>query len=311
MTGKRIAMIILHHDNAWERRAVKGAVIGLMNCYSPEEPPLVDVYSAEYSSQRLHEEIMPLLERNKKQYAAIITSGPWVSANVKAYREKHTMKVPQVFLGVQDPVGVGLIKNFEIPQEGIIGVSSSALDYDYCLTVLKEIYPRVQSVLIPYDSTMTPETLDAEKARLVDRLVRRQVEVRLVPVDVKGDVPGQIGPHLAGVTVLWVVEEPLIQMHAKKLSRLCGDYSVLFCAGDLASVFQGADIGWGDSGSVHGLYAGQLSFALSIGVPTMQMKNIEILNAATTRTNPNYSDGCALSDSAIILTRDVVPLGWE
>jgi len=86
---------------------------------------------------------------------------------------------------------------------------------------------------------------------------------------------------------------------------------VLFCAGDLASVFQGADIGWGDSGSVHGLYAGQLSFALSIGVPTMQMKNIEILNAATTRTNPNYSDGCALSDSAIILTRDVVPLGWE
>lgn len=311
MTGKRIAIIILHHDNAWERRAVKGAVVSLINCYSPEEPPFIDVYSAENSVKRLYEEIMPALEQNKKQYAAIVTSGPWVSSKVKTYMSEHGIKVPQVFLGVQDPVGAGLIQNFEIPQAGIVGVNNAALDYDYCLTVLKELFPRVRSILVPYDATMTEETLDAEKKRLVERLRRRQVDVRLLPVDVSGDVPGQIGPHLADVTVLWLVEEPMIQMHAKKLSRLCGDYSVLFCAGDLASVFQGADVGWGDSGSVQGLYAGQLCFAISVGVSTMRLKNIEVLNAATTRTNPNYSDTCALSDSSIILTRDVIPLGWE
>ncbi len=311
MTGKRVAIIILHHDSAWERRAVKGIVVSMMNCYSPEEPPLFDVFSAENSSQRLNEEIMPIIEQNKKQYAAIITSGPWVSSGVKTYMTEHKMTLPQVFLGVQDPVGAGLIKNFEIPQAGIVGVNNAAVDYDYCVTVLKEIFPVIKTVLVPYDSTTTPDTMDLEKRRLVDRLKYRELEVRLLPVDVNGDVPRQIAPHLAGVNVLWTVEEPLIQMHAKKLSRLCGDYSVLFCSGELASVFQGADIGWGDSGSLQGLYAGQLCFAVSIGIPTVRLKNIEVMNSATTRTNPNFSDGCALSDSATILIRDVIPLGWE
>lgn len=135
MTGKRVAIVVLHHDNAWERRVVKGLVVSMMNAYSPEEPPLFEVYSAENSLTRLHEEVLPIIAQNKNDYAAIVTTGTWVSSHVKTYINEHKWSMPQLFIGVQDPVGVGLIKNFEIPEPGIIGVNSAPLDYEHCVMV--------------------------------------------------------------------------------------------------------------------------------------------------------------------------------
>ncbi|MDQ5890852.1 MAG: transporter substrate-binding protein [Candidatus Dependentiae bacterium] len=311
MTGKRVAIVVLHHDNAWERRVVKGLVVSMMNAYSPEEPPLFEVYSAENSLTRLHEEVLPIIAQNKNDYAAIVTTGTWVSSHVKTYINEHKWSMPQLFIGVQDPVGVGLIKNFEIPEPGIIGVNSAPLDYEHCVMVLKEIVPGLKTVLIPHDAQVGLDKFDAEKAQLMLQLEAHDVEFKLLPVDMAGDVVAQIVPHMAGMGALWVVNEAVVHIYAKKLAKMCEQYSVIYCASELASVFQGADIGWGDSGSVTGAYAGQVCFALSIGVPTTQIKNIETTHSCTARTNPSFYDKDAVSHNARVLVREVIPLGWE
>ena len=311
MTGKRIAIIVQHHDNAWERRVVKGLVVSMLNAFAPEESPLFDVFSCQSSAEYLQENIIPSLVQKKKEYGVVVTTGAWVSTQVKQYMQQHNLTMPQLFVGVPDAVGAGLIKNFEIPQAGIIGVNAAPLDYDKCLTMLKEVVPSLLSVLIPFDASIENSGFELDRQRLVQQLGRHGIEVKLLPINNQEDVVDQLLPHLPGVSVLWSVYEPLLQISAKRVARACAKFNVVNCASELASVFQGADIGWGDSGSVAGAYAGQVCFALLMGIPTIHIKNVETMSCDTLRTNPSFLDHSTLSEHEKHLIQDVVPLGWD
>lgn len=310
-TGSRVAVVIMHHDNAWERRAVKGIAVTLMNAFSPEEPPIIDVFSAERCQTRLQEEVLPAIGERAREYSAVITIGAWVSTRVKDYREEKKWRMPQVFVAVPNAADIGLVRNFEIPQAGIVGVNSASIDYKYALDVLKEILPAMRTVLVPHDASQEGDGFEAERARLAQLLAERGYDMRSVAIDFTGEVVEQLEAHLAGASVLWSVHEPVLQIHAKKIAKLCAQYSVIFCASELASVFQGADIGWGDSGSETGAFAGQVCFAVTMGIPTTQIKNIDMAHPGSARTNPSFVERSSLSTGIRLLVRDVIPLGWE
>jgi len=309
--GKRVAIIVHHHDNAWERRVTKGLVVSLLNAFSPEEPPLFDVFSCQSSAEYLHESILPTLARKKKQYAVVVTTGAWVSTHVRQYMQENGVTIPQLFVGVPDPVAAGLIKNFEIPQEGILGVNAAPLDYEKCLIMLKEVVPVLTSVLIPFDSTENNFGFEQDRQRLIYHLGKQGIDVKLLPLNPHDEVIEQLMPHLPGASVLWSVYEPLLQISAKKIARVCAKLAVVSCSSELASVFQGGDIGWGDSGSQAGAYAGQVCFALMMGIPTTQIKNVETMSCDTLRTNPSFLEHSTLSPHERALVQDVVTLGWD
>ncbi len=311
MIGKRIAIVVHHHDNAWERRVVKGLIVGMINAFAPEESPLFDVFSCQSSSDYLRDTIVPSIVSKKKEYAVVVTTGAWVSTQMKHYMAEYKLTMPQLFVGVPDAVGAGLIRNFEIPEKGIIGVNAAALDYDKCITMLKEVVPVLHSVLIPFDATLDNTGFELDRQRLVHQLGRHGIEVKLLPLNVNDDVVDQLLPHLPGVSVMWSVYEPLLQISAKRIARACSKLSVVTCASELASVFQGADIGWGDSGTMAGAYAGQVCFALMMGVPTLHIKNVETVSYDTLRTNPSFLDHSSLTPHERSLIQDVVPLGWD
>ncbi len=312
MIGTRIAIVILHHENAWERRAIKGIISSLLNAFSPEEPPLFDIFSAEHSSQRVEEDIMPAIAAQEKEYIAVVTCGSWVSEQVKLHMRARNMKVTQLFLGVQHPVRNGLIRSFEIPEEGIVGVNTSPLNYEYCVESLRVLLPNLRSVLIPHDKVFGGEGYEFDVQRLAAILNKHAIEARFVSINAQEDVVAQLAPHLAGVDVLWSLYDPGLQINAKKVSKLCGELSVVFCANDLASVFQGADVGWGDSGTLSGAYAGQLCYALALGVSPLNIKNVEaMISGSVMRTNPAFFQKLPLDDRMRIIVENIIPLGWE
>lgn len=311
ITGSRVAVVIMHHDNAWERRAVKGIAVTLMNAFSPEEPPIIDVFSAERSDTRLNDEVLPSIGERAQEYCAIITIGAWVSTRIKEYIVEKKWKMPQIFVAVPNAADIGLVRNFEIPQPGIIGVNNASIDYRYALDILKEVLPTMRIVLVPHDAEQDRDGFEGERLRLAQLLAERGYDMRSVAIDFTGEVLEQLEPHLAGASVLWSVHEPVLQIHAKKIAKLCAQYSVIFCASELASVFQGADIGWGDSGSVAGAFAGQVCFALAMGISTTEIKNIEMSHPGSARTNPSFVERSSLSTGVRLLVRDVIPLGWE
>lgn len=311
MVGKRVAMILLHHESAWERRAVKGVVASLMNAFSPEEPPIIDLFSAEYSQVRLIEDIMPTIMQNKEEYIAVITCGPWVSSQVKKYLNQRQSTLNQLFLGVSHPVRNGLVGSVEIPEAGIVGVHTVPLNYDLCVSSLKKLLPHVRTVMLPHDSEFGSAGFDLDKDRLMYAFAKHDIEARVVPIHLAEDLAMQIEPHMGGVDVLWSLHEPGLQINAKRVAKICEKYSVVFCASDLASVFQGADIGWGDSGSLSGAYAGQLCYALALGVSTLEMRNVENQSDTAMRTNPSFFEKITVDEQVRALVEDIIPLGWE
>jgi ABC-type uncharacterized transport system substrate-binding protein len=312
MIGTRIAIVILHHENAWERRAVKGIIASVLNAFLPEEAPLFDIFSAEHSLQRIEEDIMPAIAAREKEYIAVMTCGSWVSEQVQIQLKTRAMKLTQLFLGVQHPVRNGLIKSFEIPEEGIVGVNTSPLNYEYCVESLKVLLPTVRTVLIPHDKVFGGEGYEFDVQRLASALNKHGIEARFISITVQEDIVTQLAPHLAGVDVLWSLYDPGLQINAKKVAKLCAELSVVFCANDLASVFQGADVGWGDSGSLSGAYAGQLCYALALGVSPLHIKNVEaVVSASVMRTNPSFFQKLPMDERVRTLIENIIPLGWE
>lgn len=310
----RIAIVVVHHESAWARRVAKGVVSSLTNVMAPDDLPSFDVLSADASADYLADNVFTQLEQHRAEYAAVVTIGSWVSTRVRDYLRLHKWKTTQVFLGVPDPVAAGLIPARDQTATHLVGVNASELDYSRYVALLKIIRPQAKTVLIPYDPTFVYAGFENEKKRLTQQLESKGVQVRVLTVDMTKGVAAQLEPHLKNIDIVWSLQEEATQVHARHIAKVCSANDVLFCAADLASVFQGASIGFGDSGSLTGMYGGQLCFALCAGFDEKHtMNNLEVLQPAALRINPGFFEkfGGSLDPQAAALMQEVVPLGWE
>lgn len=85
--------------------------------------------------------------------------------------QQATTQIPIIFLGVEDPVGSGLIKSYAQPGGNITGVSS--LDIELApkrLQVFQELIPTLSRVLFVYDAT---DVYPAKAVGLLKRAARR------------------------------------------------------------------------------------------------------------------------------------------
>jgi putative ABC transport system substrate-binding protein len=81
-----------------------------------------------------------------------------------------TNRIPIVFYGAGDPIGLGLIKSFARPGGNITGITDLDLDLDTKrLEIFKELAPALKRVLFPYDSSGTFASAQAKNYRDVAR----------------------------------------------------------------------------------------------------------------------------------------------
>jgi len=115
-------------------------------------------------------------------------------------------RIPIVFAGVGDPVGLGLIQSFARPGGNITGVTGLGLEMaPKRLEVFQEIIPSLRRVLLPYNSTDSYAVAEArvyrEAARrlgivLVEKPVQTQEEAQATLGRFrKGDVDGILKPR--------------------------------------------------------------------------------------------------------------------
>ncbi len=82
-----------------------------------------------------------------------------------------TSRIPIVFYGTGDPIGLGLIKSFAHPGGNITGVTDLDLELDSKrLEIFKEMIPRITRVLFPYDPS---EALAVAEAKIYRENARR------------------------------------------------------------------------------------------------------------------------------------------
>jgi putative ABC transport system substrate-binding protein len=126
--------------------------------------------------------------------------------------QRATTKIPIVFAGVDDPVGVGLIKSFARPGGNITGVTDLGLKLSpKRLELFRELLPGLKRVLYVYSAadtfsmTRVQEYRDAAQRLglvLVERAVRTEAEAQATLAQVqKGEVDGILPPGGASLNI--------------------------------------------------------------------------------------------------------------
>ena len=120
--------------------------------------------------------------------------------------QKATNRIPVVFYGAGDPIGLGLIKSFAHPGGDLTGVTDLDLQLDSKrLEVFKEMLPGLTNVLFPYDTadafSVAQEKIFRDSAArlkmtLIEKTVHSQAEAHAVFADIKkSDVHGIVVPR--------------------------------------------------------------------------------------------------------------------
>jgi putative ABC transport system substrate-binding protein len=117
-----------------------------------------------------------------------------------------TSRIPIVFYGAGDPIGLGLIKSFARPGGNITGVTDLDLELDSKrLEIFKEMIPGLMRVLFPYDKAEAFSVAQAKiyresarrlKIMLIEKTVATQTEARATFDGIRrNEVHGIVAPR--------------------------------------------------------------------------------------------------------------------
>jgi putative ABC transport system substrate-binding protein len=133
-------------------------------------------------------------------------------ANAARAAQMATNRIPIVFVGGSDPVGVGLVQSFARPGGNITGIAD--LDVELApkrMEIFRELVPSLKRVLLVYDAgnayAVAQLGMHREAARrlgitLVERPVRTEEEARAALDGVrKGEVHGILSPRFLSLNI--------------------------------------------------------------------------------------------------------------
>ncbi len=141
-----------------------------------------------------------------------------------------TTRIPTVFAGVNDPVGIGLIKSFARPGGNITGVTDLELSLaPKRLEIFHEVVPGLKRVLFPYDPADTYSVAGVkvyrEAARrlgivLVEKTLRTEREAQAVLNRVqKGKIDGILRPASSSLNIPGFILEAAAKQEIPTMSN--------------------------------------------------------------------------------------------
>ncbi len=183
---------------------------------------------------------LPAAARELIQYGVDIILASDNAATKAAQRA--TTRIPIVFAGVADPVGLGLIQNFARPGGNITGVADLHFELNpKRLELFHEIIPGLKRVLYLYDAADADAMAGAKLYRdaahhlgivLVEQAVRTAAEAQATLAQVsKGEVDGILAPRQGSLNILGFILETTAQQAIPTMF----DASFLVERGGLAS----------------------------------------------------------------------------
>lgn len=163
---------------------------------------------------------LPAAARQLVQYGVdliVATDG----ASAKA-AQAATDRIPIVFAGLGDPVGLGLVESYARPGSNITGVTNLDLELGpKRLELFREMIPHLQRVLFPYDAADVHAKAAAkvyrEAARhlgmvLVEQVVQTEAEAQMTLAQArKGEVDGILKPPYVALNIPGFILEATAQ----------------------------------------------------------------------------------------------------
>jgi len=132
--------------------------------------------------------------------------------NTAKAAQMATTRIPIVFIGGSDPVGLGLVQSLAHPGGNITGTAD--LDVELApkrMEIFRELVPGLKRILVPYDATNAHAVAQLATYRdaarslgltLVERPVRTEDEARLsISGTKKGEIDGIFSPRFLSLNI--------------------------------------------------------------------------------------------------------------
>ena len=133
---------------------------------------------------------------------------------------KATTSVRIVFVGVVDPVGLGLVPSLGRPGGNITGLATTSEDFaGKRLELLKALVPSLKRVAVLWHPANLTNPIQLKGAQVA----ARTLGVRLEPVSIQGPSDfDSAGKAIRGADGLLFLESPLFTTHRARLAELAG-----------------------------------------------------------------------------------------
>ncbi|PYN35839.1 MAG: hypothetical protein DME01_10715 [Candidatus Rokuibacteriota bacterium] len=132
--------------------------------------------------------------------------------NTAKAAQAATSRIPIVFMGGSDPVGIGLVQSLARPGGNITGTADLDIELGpKRMEIFRELVPGLRRILLPYDATnayavaQLPAYRDAARRlglTLVERPVRTEQEAQAAIAKIrKGEVDGILSPRFVSLNI--------------------------------------------------------------------------------------------------------------
>ncbi|MDQ5891098.1 MAG: putative tryptophan/tyrosine transport system substrate-binding protein [Candidatus Dependentiae bacterium] len=237
----------------------------------------------------------------------IISVGATSTQILHELLQKRQLAIPVVYVGVNDPVRIGLIESLERPGGSMTGVAEY-FDPLASARLVLIVKPGVRDILIPYDSAgATVDMVIEAIVKIKNYFEPYAVQVRAMPLDSSVDVLAKFCSVISEYDLVMGIEiDPLIHQFSAGLAKLCEQFNVTFFSTISSGVVLGAAITYATSAERLGEQAiAQAEKIIFDGVSPAVMPVLAAQNARELFINMKTAmrGGCALNIEQIM--RDI------
>jgi ABC-type uncharacterized transport system substrate-binding protein len=173
----------------------------------------------------------------------IFSCGLECTLAAKEYTKKHKNKIPIVFCEIPGDLDELLLDSTPGSENNLTGTFIPPKDYQQQIGLLSFFKPEKQNVLLVYHSKNIAAANEVKKLSTALKKTHNHVQtIELFHLD---NLEEKLEPHLVHAKTLILPRDHIMNSHLKKLSPLCSKHGVLLYTSDLASVSEGAAIGYG------------------------------------------------------------------
>jgi len=172
---------------------------------------------------------------NRKDVDVFVCVGLVCSQTMVNVSKKREGQKPIVFMGVDDPVGLGLVNSLAMPGHNVTGIfTRPCVEGVSPLLLLQLAKPSVKNVLLPYAVVADGNESRANAIRELG--LRHGIIVHLLPIDNIAETMLRVSDQISGNDSLIYIEGDLLGSYGAGFGKLCSQHGVTMFASSLDGI---------------------------------------------------------------------------
>jgi len=167
--------------------------------------------------------------------------------------------IPYIFVGVRDPIKMGLVDTLTGSTSGITGIIRTPADSLHIARCLSLLQPYVSTVLLPYYPQGLCGQLGEQAIKIEHYFATRGIKTTLWPLRTLDELKTELAERVAAVDTLLFLEGCQVSCYMPEAARLCWDVDKIFCYGESSDAIR-----YGAACSYGSKFAGFITTTLKI-----------------------------------------------